>query len=150
MSLAYHLVLNLNARFQVKDSAAAIKYCDIAISLDETSVDLLMKRGDAHILEDNLEAAKRDYMKARELEPNNQDVMAGLQRIEKLMRSASRKDYYKILGVSRKASQVEIKKAYRKLAQQWHPDRIDEKDKEMAQKKMAEINEAYEVIGKEG
>jgi curved DNA-binding protein len=53
-------------------------------------------------------------------------------------------DYYQTLGVSKSASQDEIKKAYRKLAQKWHPDR--NKDDPDAQSTFAKINEAYEVL----
>jgi len=56
------------------------------------------------------------------------------------------KDYYKILGVSRNASDEEIKKAYRKMAMQYHPDRNAGKEKE-ATEKFKEINEAYGVLG---
>lgn len=54
------------------------------------------------------------------------------------------KDYYKILGVDRKASEDEIKKAYRKLALKHHPDR-NPGDKK-AEEKFKEINEAYQVL----
>ncbi len=56
----------------------------------------------------------------------------------------SSKDYYDILGVSKDASQDEIKKAYRKLALKYHPDRTD--GDEEAQEKFKEINQAYEVL----
>ena len=54
------------------------------------------------------------------------------------------KDYYAILGVPRNASEEEIKKAFRKLARQYHPDVA--KDKKVAEAKFKEINEAYEVL----
>lgn len=50
-------------------------------------------------------------------------------------------DYYKTLGVSKDASQAEIKKAFRKLAQKHHPDAGGD------EAKFKEINEAYEVLG---
>ncbi|MGI6319912.1 MAG: DnaJ C-terminal domain-containing protein [Bacteroidales bacterium] len=55
------------------------------------------------------------------------------------------KDYYKILGVEKKASQDAIKKAYRKLAVKYHPDK-NQGNKE-AEEKFKEIGEAYEVLG---
>ncbi len=54
------------------------------------------------------------------------------------------KDYYKILGVPRNASQEEIKKAYRKLALKYHPDR--NKGNKEAEERFKEINEAYAVL----
>jgi len=56
------------------------------------------------------------------------------------------KDYYRILGVPRSTSAQEIKKAYRKLAMQYHPDRNPGKEKQ-ANEKFKEINEAYGVLG---
>jgi curved DNA-binding protein len=56
------------------------------------------------------------------------------------------KDYYGVLSVPRNASDGEIKKAYRKLAMQYHPDRNPGKE-EWANEKFKEINEAYTVLG---
>ena len=56
------------------------------------------------------------------------------------------KDYYGILGVPKSATDGEIKKAYRKLAMQYHPDRNPGKEK-WANEKFKEINEAYGVLG---
>ncbi|MEJ2347871.1 MAG: DnaJ domain-containing protein [Patescibacteria group bacterium] len=58
---------------------------------------------------------------------------------------AAKSDYYDILGVSKGASQQEIKAAYRKQALEWHPDRHKD-DKEGAEKRFKEINEAYQVL----
>lgn len=55
------------------------------------------------------------------------------------------KDYYETLGVSRTATDAEIKKAFRKLAREYHPDVA--KNKKQAEEKFKEINEAYEVLG---
>jgi curved DNA-binding protein len=55
------------------------------------------------------------------------------------------KDYYESLGVTRNASEADIKKAFRKLAREYHPDVA--KNKKQAEEKFKEINEAYEVLG---
>ena len=56
---------------------------------------------------------------------------------------ADKRDYYDVLGISKGASDDEIKKAYRKLAKQYHPDVNKAPD---AEAKFKEINEAYEVL----
>ena len=53
------------------------------------------------------------------------------------------RDYYDVLGISRNASKDEIKKSFRKLARQYHPDVSTETN---AEQKFKEINEAYEVL----
>jgi len=57
---------------------------------------------------------------------------------------ATKKDYYEILGVSRDASEDEIKKAYRKLAMKFHPDRNPDNPK--AEENFKEAKEAYEIL----
>ncbi len=54
------------------------------------------------------------------------------------------KDYYQVLGVPRGASEADIKKAFRKLAREYHPDVA--KNKKQAEEKFKELNEAYEVL----
>lgn len=58
---------------------------------------------------------------------------------------AQKRDYYEVLGVSKTATDEELKKAYRKLAKQYHPD-ANPDNKEEAEKKFKEINEAYENL----
>jgi molecular chaperone DnaJ len=58
--------------------------------------------------------------------------------------ATAKKDYYEVLGVRRDATQEDIKKAFRKLAMKFHPDRNKSED---AHERFKQINEAYEVLG---
>ena len=58
---------------------------------------------------------------------------------------AEKRDYYEVLSVDRKASEEEIKKAYRQLARQYHPD-VTKEDPKVAEERFKEISEAYEVL----
>ena len=60
-------------------------------------------------------------------------------------KSDDENDYYKILGVKKEATDAEIKKAYRKLALKWHPDK-NPNNREEAEEKFKKINEAYSVL----
>ena len=57
-----------------------------------------------------------------------------------------KKSYYDVLGVSENASEEEIKKAYRKLALKWHPDRHPPEKRVEAEEKFKEIGQAYEIL----
>jgi len=70
--------------------------------------------------------------------PNGQETSTAL-----FMSSTSNRDFYQILGVSRNADTASVKKAYRKLAKQYHPDANPGKD---TTEKFQEINRAYEVL----
>jgi molecular chaperone DnaJ len=61
---------------------------------------------------------------------------------------ATKRDYYEILGLTKTATQADIKSAYRKMALKWHPDKHAD-NKEEAETKFKEINEAYQVLSDE-
>ena len=56
---------------------------------------------------------------------------------------STKRDYYEVLGVDKNADEQALKKAYRKLAMKYHPDRNP--DNKEAEEKFKEVNEAYEV-----
>jgi DnaJ homolog subfamily C member 3 len=64
-----------------------------------------------------------------------------------LIKQSKKRDYYKILGIKRNADKKAINKAYRKLAQEWHPDKFpDGEEKDRAQLKFIDIAAAKEVL----
>lgn len=67
-------------------------------------------------------------------------------KMEEDIMAAKFQDYYEVLGVSRDASEKDIKAAYRKLARKWHPDLHPASEKAKVEDKFKRINEAYEVL----
>lgn len=78
-----------------------------------------------------------------------QSVFDKLQEAKFLLRKKKRSNYYELLGVPSVASQLEIKKAYRERAGEWHPDKkghLDEAARKNAEEMFKRIGEAYEVL----
>lgn len=88
----------------------------------------------------------RDYQSALEMEENMPRAKDGLEKAKARQKQAERRDYYKILGVSRKATKKEIVKAYRRAAQKWHPDAYQGDAKKVAEKKFIDVAAAKEVL----
>ncbi|KAK9762124.1 hypothetical protein K7432_012447, partial [Basidiobolus ranarum] len=128
-----------------KNGSLSKHWCAEVLKYDEENLEALVGRGDAHLLDDEFEEAVRDFTKAQELTSgHDQNVQEKLTRAQRLLKQSQTKDYYKVLGVNRSASKREIKKAYRKLAGQWHPDKYKGGlSADAVAKKMSEINEAY-------
>lgn len=123
-------------------------YCSEALELNPYSLPALLFKGQVAIDEDRFDEAMNILNQAREHHPNCKECQTLLQRAHALQRRSKQKDYYKVLGVSRDADDRTIKRAYRQLTKQHHPDKSTSQGvpKEEAEKKMASINEAYEVL----
>ncbi|KAJ5152851.1 uncharacterized protein N7482_009329 [Penicillium canariense] len=123
-------------------------YCAESLQLVPSSLHGLLYQAQAELDEDRFEEAVRTLNTAREHHPQSQDVQSLLQKAQALLKRSKQKDYYKVIGVSRDADERTIKRAYRQLMKQHHPDKAHAQgvSKEEAEKKMATINEAYEVL----
>jgi len=144
-------MLNKKCHIQVntKKLSDAIQTASLSLGIQE-SFDAYFCRGEAHLLQDEFQKARNDFNEARRIQPNDHRLHEALQRLERKEKMALRKDYYKILGVPRDADESVIKKAYRKLAKDYHPDKHGtEEDKKAAEQKFLDLTEAYEVLSDE-
>jgi len=134
---------------QAREGASeAVATCTKALEL-EREPRLLCERAEAYLTEDLFDDAIRDYQQALEMEEGYQRAKEGLGKAQKRQKLAKKRDYYKILGVKKSATKKEISKAYRKLAQQWHPDNFatgDEKEKKKSESMFIDIAAAKEVL----
>jgi len=125
----------------------AIEVCTEVIRADEGNQDALCDRADAYILNERFDDAMHDFKRASEINGESRRAHDGQQLVQKLLKQAKRRDYYKILGVPRNANKKQIVKAYRLLAQQWHPDNFQEgNEKKAAEAKFIDIASAKEVL----
>lgn len=135
------------ANWKLKKLKEAVADCDKAIEINDGYAKAYLRRGDIKMELEEYEDASRDFNKAHQLDPN----LGARQRIkdaELEAKKAKRKDYYKILGVEKTATDDVIKKAYRKMALKWHPDKNGETEetRKEAEAKFKDVNEAYSIL----
>ena len=99
----------------------------------------------------NIERATHCYSEAERILGQSQEIQQALRESKLELKKAKRKDYYTILDLSNRenSSEQEIKKAYRKAALKWHPDRHtqdSDEDKAKAEASFKDVGEAYEVL----
>jgi DnaJ family protein C protein 7 len=126
----------------------ALRDINKSISLNEKYMKAYVRRGNIYMALKMYDEARYDYQKVKESEPDNKEVVKLLEEAKKEEKKAKKRDYYQILGVGKEASQDEIRRAYKKLALKWHPDRnnTSEEQKKMAEKTFRDINDAYSVL----
>jgi len=108
-----------------------------------------IKRGDIHMLKEMWQEAIGDYERAHNVDHARQfDTRAKYQKAKLELKKSKRKDYYKVLDVSKTGDEQAIKKAYKKMALKWHPDRhnTNEEMREKAESMFKDIGEAFSVL----
>lgn len=151
LNLTYNSTICLNkAICQVKlnkneDALATLNQC---LKMNPEYAKALVKRGEVHQNLEEWEEAVSDFGAAAQIDPAGFQVQQKLKFAQGKAKAAKKKDYYKILGVTKESTEAEIKKAYRKLALKWHPDKnsATEEQKKRAEKQFKEINEAWAVL----
>eukprot|EP00656_Telonema_subtile_P023133 TRINITY_DN2445_c0_g2_i4.p1 TRINITY_DN2445_c0_g2~~TRINITY_DN2445_c0_g2_i4.p1 ORF type:complete len:482 (-),score=183.66 TRINITY_DN2445_c0_g2_i4:80-1525(-) len=134
------------AQVKAKQGEAALEACGAALQVDAASVDALLLRGEGKALLEDFQGSLNDYKQAKEHRADDRAIDEKIQQAQRLLEQSKRKNYYKILGIKRSASKADIKKVYRKLALKFHPDKVKEEDKAMAEHKFRDIAEAYGVL----
>ena len=126
----------------------ALKDINQSISLNNDYTKAYLRRGNIYMSMKMFEEAKYDFQKVKDKDPSNPDINKLLQEAKKEEKSAKKRDYYKILGVTLNANEKEIKTAYKKLAIKWHPDKNNESEesRRIAEKNFRDINDAYTVL----
>ncbi|BES97924.1 DnaJ domain [Nesidiocoris tenuis] len=127
----------------------AIESCNAGLEISRDP-ELLCDRAEVYLTMEMYDEAMRDYHEVLDHNEGYGRAKEGLQRAQRLLKQSEKRDYYKILGVKRSATKREIVKAYRKAAQQWHPDNFqDGPEKKKAEKKFIDIAAAKEVLTNE-
>lgn len=114
------------------------------MNLDPSYIKARKTKGKALAQEGDWEGAIREYKAVQEANPSEPGIQGDIRTAELEARKSKRKDYYKILGVDRDATEGDIKKAYRRLAIVHHPDKNP--DDESAAERFKDIGEAYETL----
>ncbi|KAH6654562.1 hypothetical protein BKA67DRAFT_282937 [Truncatella angustata] len=131
-------------RIKLKQYDEAIADCEKAISLDSSYMKARKTKANALGQAERWEDAVKEWKAIQEMDPEDRNIAKEIRRAELELKKAQRKDYYKILGVSKDASDSEIKKAYRKLAIVHHPDK--NQNDPSAEERFKDIGEAYENL----
>lgn len=128
----------------LKKYSDAVKDAERALELDPSYTKARKTKAKALGESGNWEEAVREYKNIQESNPSEPGIGRDVRNAELELKKAKRKDYYKILGVEKDASDNDIKKAYRKLAIVHHPDKNP--DDESAAERFKDIGEAYETL----
>lgn len=126
----------------------ALPYCTEALTLIPNSLPALLSKAQQQLDASEYDAAIQTLNHAKEHHPSASQIPQMLQNAHVLLKRSQTKDYYKVLNVDNDADERTIKRQYRAMTKQFHPDKTTAQGvpKEQAEKKMAEINEAYEVL----
>lgn len=140
------------SQLHLKQYAKAQQACDHALRIDGNNAAAHAKLSEALLGLEQFEDAVREAKRAYELDESSREYQEAVHRAEAALKQSKNKNYYKILGVARDVSSKEIKKAYRKQALEWHPDKHADKEdveREEVNKKFHDIAEAYEILSNE-
>ncbi|KAK9862560.1 hypothetical protein WJX84_007717, partial [Apatococcus fuscideae] len=124
----------------------ALKDAELAIEADPDFVKGFLRRAGANMALQNYEAAQQDYEKIKRMEPGTPGISESISKAKTEAKKAKRVDYYKLLEIPQDANDYDIKKAYRRAALKWHPDKAPTEERDDAEKKFKMLGEANSVL----
>ena len=137
------------AHFKCGNFAESIADCNCALDAQPRHLKALLRRAACRMELEAWKEAITDYEAAHNIDPDEQSIKQSLRQAKIELKKAGRKCLYKLLGVTRKATDHEIKKAYKRMALQYHPDRhagASDEEKAAMEVKFKELGEAFEVL----
>ncbi|GAB5356959.1 hypothetical protein AAMO2058_000332900 [Amorphochlora amoebiformis] len=136
------------AYMRLREYEKAVEDLHTVIEDQPENLKAYLRRATCHQELQNHAGAVGDLERACKLDRGNREIRQRLHKAKLAKKKAERKDYYKILGVSQDASDRDLKKAYRKMALKWHPDKNtgSESEAKEAEAKFKDVNEAYQIL----
>ena len=133
---------------KLKKNTEALRDSNQSVKLNPYYARGYVKRGNVYMELKMFDDARADFQKAKELDPSVSGIEGYLNDAKNQQEKARKRDYYAILGIDRNANEHDIKRAYKKMAMKYHPDRNAESEetKKMAEKKFIDVNDAYSVL----
>src|SRR4051794_11973512 len=107
----------------MKNYKKSIPFCDESLKYSKYSLYGLLSKAQAHMEAENFEGAMGTLNIAREHHPGEQRINQLLHNAQTELKRSKTKDYYKVLGLTRDADELQIKSAYRKMVKIHHPDK---------------------------
>ena len=132
---------------KVEKYAEAADWCAKGLDFLGADEDSSMRTAlaESYLMMEKLDMAEAEARRVLSANRSNRKAHEIIQEVQKQKKMTTRKDYYKILEVDKRADEATIKKAYKKLARKWHPDK-NRDNIEAAQKMFHDVAEAYEVL----
>lgn len=131
-------------RVWLKDYKGAITDCEKAISLDPSYTKAKKTKANALGQSGDWANAVKELKELAEQDPSDASIPTEIRKAELELKKSKRKDYYKILGIEKDATETQVKKAYRKAAIIHHPDKNP--DDEHAAERFKDVSEAHECL----